>query len=101
MDRAYVDFARLYKIHQSQAFFVTRAKSKFVFKRLYSLSVDKSTSVQADQIITVTGFYTLKGYPDKLRRIHYFDALTKIRFVFLTNKFSLPAIFIAKLYKCR
>ena len=101
MDRAYVDFARLYKIHQSQAFFVTRAKSNFVFKRLYSLSVDKSTGVQADQIITVTGFYTLKGYPDKLRRISYFDALTKKRFVFLTNNFSLPAIVIAKLYKCR
>src|SRR3990167_6005994 len=101
MDRAYVDFARLYKIHQSQAFFVTRAKSNFVFKRLYSMSVDKSTGVQADQIITVTGFYTLKGYPDKLRRISYFDALTKKRFVFLTNNFSLPAIVIAKLYKCR
>src|SRR3990167_9035001 len=101
MDRAYVDFARLYKIHQSQAFFVTRAKSNFVFKRLYSLSVDKSTGVQADQIITVTGFYTLKGYPDKLRRISYFDALTKKRFVFLTNNFSLPAIVIANLYKCR
>ncbi|MBI3600255.1 MAG: IS4 family transposase [Nitrospinae bacterium] len=101
MDRAYVDFARLYKIHQSQAFFVTRAKSNFVFKRLYSLPVDKSTGVQADQIITVTGFYTLKGYPDKLRRISYFDALTKKRFVFLTNNFSLPSIVIAKLYKCR
>ena len=101
MDRAYVDFARLYKIHQSQAFFVTRAKSNFVFNRLYSLPVDKSTGVQADQIITVTGFYTLKGYPDKLRRISYFDTLTKKRFVFLTNNFSLPSIVIAKLYKCR
>ena len=101
MDRAYVDFARLYKIHQSQAFFVTRAKSNFVFNRLYSLPVDKSTGVQADQIITVTGFYTLKGYPDKLRRIRYLDALTKKRFVFLTNNFSLPSIVIAKLYKCR
>jgi len=101
MDRAYVDFTRLYKIHQSQAFFVTRAKSNFVFNRLYSLPVDKSTGVQADQIITVTGFYTLKGYPDKLRRISYFDALIKKRFVFLTNNFSLPSIVIAKLYKCR
>ena len=99
MDRAYVDFARLYKIHRSQAFFVTRAKSNFIFKRLYSLPVDKSTGVQSDQIITVTGFYTLKGYPDKLRRIRYFDALTKKRFVFLTNNFSLPAIVIAKLYQ--
>jgi len=101
MDRAYVDFARLYRIHQSQASFVTRAKSNFVFKRLYSQPVDKSTGVQADQIITVTGFYTLKGYPEKLRRVRYFDAATKKRFIFLTNNFTLPAIVIAQLYKCR
>ena len=100
-DRAYVDFARLYRIHQSLAFFVTRAKSNFVFKRLYSLPVDKSTGVRADQIITVTGFYALKDYPEKLRRIRYFDAVTQKRFVFLTNNFTLPAIVIAQLYKCR
>jgi len=101
MDRAYVDFARLYRIHQSQAFFVTRAKSNFVFKRLYSQPVDKSTGVRVDQIITVTGFYTLKGYPDKLRRICYLDAETNKRLVFLTNNFTLPAQVIAQLYKCR
>jgi len=100
-DRAYVDFARLYRIHQSLAFFVTRAKRNFVFKRLYSRPVDKSTGVRADQIITVTGFYPLKGYPEKLRRIRYFDAVTQKRFVFLTNNFKLPAIVIAQLYKCR
>ena len=100
-DRASVDFARLYRIHQSLAFFVTRAKSNFVFKRLYSLPVDKSTGVRADQIITVTGFYTLKGYPDKLRRIRYVDAVTQKQLVFLTNNFELPAIVIAQLYKCR
>ena len=100
-DRAYVDFARLYRIHQSLAFFVTRAKSNFVFKRLYSQPVDKSTGVRADQIIMVTGFYTLLDYPEKLRRIRYFDVETKKRFVFLTNNFTLPAIVIAKLYKCR
>jgi hypothetical protein len=100
-DRAYVDFARLFRIHQSLAFFVTRAKSNFVFKRLYSQSVDKSTGVRADQIIMVTGFYTLLDYPEKLRRIRYFDVETKKRFVFLTNNFTLPAIVIAKLYKCR
>ena len=101
MDRAYVDFARLYRIHQSQACYVTRAKSNFVFKRLYSHPVDKSTGVQADQIITVAGFYTLKDYPEKLRRIRYCDAETKKRLVFLTNNFTLPALVIAQLYKCR
>ena len=101
MDRAYVDFARLYRIHQSQAFFVTRAKSNFVFKRLYSQPVDKSTGVRVDQTVTITGFYTLKGYPDKLRRICYLDAETNKRLVFLTNNFTLPAQVIAQLYKCR
>ena len=100
-DRAYVDFARLYRLHQSLAFFVTRAKSNFVFKRLYSLPVDKSIGIRADQIIMVTGFYTLKDYPEKLRRIRYYDVETKKLFVFLTNNFTLPAIVIAKLYKCR
>ena len=101
MDRAYVDFARLYRIHQAQACYVTRAKSNFVFKRLYSHPVDKSTGVQADQMITVAGFYTLKDYPEKLRRIRYCDADTKKRLVFLTNNFTLPALVIAQLYKCR
>ena len=101
MDRAYIDFARLYRIHQSQAFFVTRPKSNFVFKRLYSQPVDKSTGVQVDQIITVAGFYALKDYPEKLRRIRYFDAETKKRLIFLTNNFTLPAPIIARLYKCR
>jgi hypothetical protein len=100
-DKAYVDFARLYRIHQSLAFFVTRAKSNFVFKRLYSQPVDKSTGVRADQIIMVTGFYTLMDYPEKLRRIRYYDVETKKLFIFLTNNFMLPAIVIAKLYKCR
>ena len=100
-DRGYVDFARLYRIHRSRAFFLTRAKSNFVFKRLYSQPVDKATGVRADQIIMVTGFYTLKDYPEKLRRIRYFDSTTKKRLVFLTNNFELPAITIAQLYKCR
>ena len=100
-DRGYVDFARLYRIHQSRAFFLCRAKSNFVFKRLYSQPVDKSTGVRADQIITVAGLYTLKDYPEKLRRIRYFDSVTKKRLVFLTNNFDLPALTIAQLYKCR
>ena len=101
MDRAYLDFTRLYRMHQSHAYFVTRAKRNFAFKRLYSQPVDKSTGVQADQIITVTGFYSQRNYPEKLRRIRYYDADTKKRLVFLTNQFSLPAIVIARLYKYR
>jgi hypothetical protein len=100
-DKGYMDFSRLYRIHQSRAFFLSRAKSNFVFKRLYSQPVDKSTGVRADQIIMVTGFYTLKDYPGKLRRIRYFDSVTKKRLVFLTNNFDLPAITITQLYKCR
>ena len=100
-DRAYVDFARLYRIHQSRAFFLSRAKSNFAFKRLYLQPVDKSTGVRADQIIMATGFYTLKDYPEKLRRIRYFDTVTKKHLVFLTNNFELPAITIARLYKSR
>jgi len=100
-DKAYVDFARLYRIHQSLAFFVTRAKSNFVFTRLYSQPVDKSTGVRADQIIMVAGFYTLMDYPERLRRIRFYDVETKKLFIFLTNNFALPAIVIAKLYKCR
>ena len=101
MDRGYLDFARLYKIQQSSAFFVTRAKSNFKFKRLYSNSVDKTTGVQCDQIIVLTGFYAKKDYPDKLRRIRYYDAENNKTLVFLTNNFTLPALTIAKLYRCR
>ena len=100
-DRGYVDFVRLYRIHQSRAFFLSRAKSNFVFKRLYSQAVDKSTGIRTDQVIMVAGFYPLKDYPAKLRRIRYYDATTKKRLVFLTNNFDLPAITIAQLCKCR
>jgi len=99
--RIYADFACLYRIHQSQAFFVTRAKSNFVFKRLYSKPVDKAMGVRVDQIVNVAGFYSLKDYPEKLRRICYRDAETDKRLVFLTNNFNLPAPVIAQLYKCR
>jgi IS4 transposase len=80
---------------------VTRAKSNFKFKRLYSNRVDKSTGVQCDQIIVLTGFYANKDYPDKLRRIRYHDAEHNNTLVFLTNNFTLPALTIAKLYRCR
>ncbi len=100
-DRGYLDFARLHKIHQASAFFVTRAKSNFQFKRLYSRPVDKSHGVQCDQIIVLKGFYAKKDYPDKLRRIRYFDVTQNKWLVFLTNNFTLPASIIAQLYHCR
>jgi len=100
-DRGYLDFARLHKIHRASAFFVTRAKSNFQFKRLYSQTVDKSQGVQCDQIIVLKGFYAKKDYPDKLRRIRYFDATQNKWFVFLTNNFTLPALTIAQLYHSR
>ena len=101
MDRGYLDFGRLYKIHRSLAFFVTRAKSNFKFKRLYSNRVDKTTGVRCDQVIILKGFYAKKDYPDKLRRIRYYDAETNKTFVFLTNNFTLPALTVTKLYRCR
>jgi len=101
MDRGYLDFERLYKIHQSCAFFVTRAKSNFDFKRIYSSHVDKATGVLCDQTVTLHGFYVKKSYPDKLRRIKYYDADKKKRLVFLTNNFLLPAVTIADIYRCR
>jgi hypothetical protein len=101
MDRGYLDFKRLYKITLASAFFVTRARSNFVFKRLYSLPVDKSTGVLSDQIITLSSFYPSKGYPDKLRRIRFHDAVNNNRLVFLTNNFSLSSPVIAQLYRSR
>jgi hypothetical protein len=101
MDRGYLDFKRLHRIQQTSAFFVTRAKSNFKFKRLYSNRVDKSTGLQCDQIIVLTGFYAKEDYPDKLRRIRYHDAEHNNTLVFLTNNFTLPALTIAKLYRCR
>jgi IS4 transposase len=101
MDRGYLDFARLYKIHQASAFFVTRTKINFSRKRLYSQPVDKSTGVQCDQIVVLKNHYAKKDYPEKLRRIRYFDSKNKKTFVFLTNNFVLPAITIADLYRCR
>ena len=101
MDRAYIDYVRLYTMHQSLAFFVTLAKSNFSFKRLYSQPVDKSTSVQCDQIVVLRGFYARKDYPEKLRRIRYFDTEKNKRLLFLTNNFILPALTIAELYRCR
>ena len=101
MDRGYLDFARLYAMHRSRAFFVIRAKKNFDCRRLYSYPVDKSTGLQCDQVVMLNGYYAHKGYPEKLRRIRYFDAEKNKRLVFLTNNFDLPALSIAELYRCR
>lgn len=100
MDRGYLDFERLYTFTQLVAFFVTRAKSNFQYRRLYSHRVDKQTGLRCDQTVLLTGFYTAKHYPDKLRRIKYYDTEIEKTFVFLTNNFSLPALTIAELYRC-
>jgi hypothetical protein len=101
MDRGYLDFGRLYTFHQCLAFFVTRAKGNFQFRRLYSHPIDKSTGLRCDQTIVLTGFYASQEYPEKLRRVCYEDKETEQSLVFLTNCFTLPAVTIAQLYKCR
>ena len=101
MDRGYLDFARLYKIHQTPAFFITRAKRNFSFQRLYSHPIEKRTGLQCDQTIVLEGFYAQKDYPTLLRRIRYFDTSKDKRLIFLTNNFTLPALTIAQLFRCR
>jgi hypothetical protein len=101
MDHAYLDFARLHVLHQSAAFFVTRAKRRLRFKRRYSRPVDKSTGLRCDQTIIVTGLDTAKEYPQPLRRIRYHDGDVHKTFTFLTNNFVLPPLTIAQLYKAR
>lgn len=101
MDRGYLDFSRLHTIHTASAFFVTRAKSNFQHRRLYSHPVDKTTGLRSDQTVALTGFYARKDYPDKLRRIRYYDAENGRYLVFITNNFSLPALTVTKLYQCR
>lgn len=101
LDRGFIDFSRLHHIHQSSAFFITRTKRNFKSKRLYSHSIDKSTSLRSDQTVLLQGFYARKDYPEKLRRIRLFDPENKIYLTFLTNNFTLPALTIAQLYQYR
>jgi len=101
MDRAYVDFERLYKLTQGSAYFVTRAKTNLQFKRIYSHPVDKTLGTICDQTIQLTGFYCVQHYPDKLRRIKQSDTQTDRTFVFLTNNFLLPSLTIGQLFKSR
>lgn len=101
MDRGYLDFERLYTLHQNSASFIVREKSNACLRRIYSLPVDKSSGIQCDQVIAPTGFYSRKHYPEKLRRVKYFDKEQNKKLTFLTNQFTLPAITIADLYRCR
>jgi len=101
MDRGYVDFTRLYAIHQQGAFFVVRAKDNLKCKRLYSNPKNKDAGVRADQIITLVTQKSKKGYPERLRRVSFFDKERNKRLVFLTNNFEIPAETVAAVYKQR
>ena len=101
MDRGYVDFTRLYKMHQAGAFFVTRAKSNMCARRVYSNATDRSTGVICDQMIALTSIKGISGYPERLRRIKFRDGETGKVLVFITNNTILPALMIAALYKNR
>jgi hypothetical protein len=101
MDRGYLDFARLHRLHQSGAFFVTRAKKNFCGARRYSRPVDKTTGLRFDQTVVTTGLKTQHDYPAPLRRIGYRDPQTGRGLVFLTNNFTVPALTITQLYRGR
>jgi hypothetical protein len=101
LDKGYVDFSRLYVFTQVCAFFVTRAKSNLRFRRVYSYPCNKASGTRCDQAISLTGFYSSQEYPERMRRIKYYDADTDRTFIFLTNNFLLPPETIALLYKSR
>jgi hypothetical protein len=101
MDRGYLDFERLYRLNQAAAFFVTRAKYKFKFYRLSSRRVDTASGLICDQTIRPSGVHTPRKYPERLRRIKYRDGESGRVFTYLSNNFTLPALTIAELYKCR
>ena len=101
LDRGYLDFRRLYRLHQCGAFFVTRAKKRFDCRRLFSQRVDKKTGLQCDQIVVLNNPIPKRGYPERIRRLRYYDTASQKRLVFLTNNFVLPALTITKLYQRR
>jgi hypothetical protein len=101
LDRGYMDFARLYRFHQQGSFFVIRAKSPLRAKRRYSYPVDRSTGVMCDQSVVLTVYYSHKAYPEALRRIRIKDLQTGKSIVLLTNNWTLPALTIGQLYRCR
>ena len=101
MDRGYLDFARLYVLHQLGAFFVIRAKRSLRYVRVHSMPVEKNSGVRSDQIIDLAITHSRQGYPERLRRIRFFDEENQRFFVYLTNHFALPALTITRLYKSR
>lgn len=101
MDRAYLDFERLYQIDQLSAFFVIKSKSNTRLRRIYSAPVDKADGVQADQTVMLIGYKTRKAYPDPFRRVRYYDAERNKRLVVLTNNFLIPAKTVADIYRSR
>ena len=101
MDRGFLDFERLYRLHTAGSFFVIRAKANMQAKRRYSHPVDRASGLICDQTVVLTGFYSLKGYAEPLRRIRFKDPDTGKTLVFLTNNFTLPALTITELYRCR
>ena len=101
LDRGYLDYGRLFTVHQAGGFFVTRTKSNTCCQRIYSHPIDKSTGLVCDQTIRLTNFYAAKDYPDQLRRVRYNDPETSKQLVFLTNLFNVPALTIAMLYRAR
>lgn len=101
MDRGYLHFRRLYRIHQSGAFFITRSRERLDCQRLSSEIVDKKTGLRCDQMILLSNPVPRQGYPERFRRIHYVDPESNLRLVFLTNNTLLPALTIADLYRCR
>jgi hypothetical protein len=101
MDRGYLDFERLFRLHSAGSFFVTRGKSNLKAQRRYSRPVDRSTGLICDQTVFLTGFYSSQNFETPLRRIRFNDPKTGKRFVFLTNNFVLPALTITELYRCR
>lgn len=101
MDRGYLDFRRLYILNQCMAFFIIRSKVNTKFRRLYSRTIDKCSGLRCDQTILLNGINTSKQYPDKLRRVGFFDDKSERRFSFLTNNFIVPALVVAELYRCR
>jgi len=101
MDRAYLDFYRLYQVNQEKAFFVVRAKTNLQYRRVYSRPVDKTTGLRCDQTIRLTGPLSSKYYPEHLRIVKFYDEEHDLRLTILSNNFALPALILTQLYKSR
>lgn len=101
MDRGFLDYARLYRFHQAGSFFVTRARANMQYSRRYSHPVERTTGLVSDHTVVLTGHYARQDFPSALRRVRFTDQATSTTLIFLTNNFTLPALTIAQLYRCR